>query len=79
MIDANAFAGEGLVDPLRPGEKRIMSYGTDLAMTVSARLDESSGRFTRVTARDGVMIAQQEERNVWVYRLRNEDTAARSR
>lgn len=78
VIDANAFAGEGLVDPLRPGEKRIMSYGTDLAMTVSARLDESSGRFTRVTARDGVMIAQQEERNVWVYRLRNEDTAART-
>jgi hypothetical protein len=78
VIDANAFAGEGLIDPLRPGEKRIVSYGTDLALTVSARLDESSGRYTRVTARDGVIIAQQEERNQWVYRVRNEDTSART-
>ena len=78
VIDANAFAGEGLVDPLKPGEKRIVSYGTDLAMTVEARLGESSGRFTRVTVRDGVMIAQQEERNQWVYRVRNEDTASRT-
>ena len=78
VIDANAFAGEGLIDPLRPGEKRIVSYGTDLALTVTARLDESSGRYTRVTARDGVIIAQQEERNQWVYRVRNEDTSART-
>jgi hypothetical protein len=28
--------------------------------------------------RDGVMIAQQEERNQWVYRVRNEDTASRT-
>ena len=47
-------------------------------MTVNARLDESSGRYTRVTARDGVIIAQQEERNQWVYRVRNEDTSART-
>jgi hypothetical protein len=47
-------------------------------LTVTARLDESSGRYTRVTARDGVIIAQQEERNQWVYRVRNEDTSART-
>ena len=78
VIDANAFAGEGLIDPLKPGEKRLVSYGTDLALTVSARLGESSGRFTRVTARDGVIIAQQEERNQWVYLVRNEDTNGRT-
>jgi hypothetical protein len=78
VIEANAFAGEGLVEPLKPGEKRLVSYGTDLAVTVDARLDQSSGRFTRVTAREGVMIAQQEERNQWVYRVRNEDTTPRT-
>jgi hypothetical protein len=78
VIDANAFAGEGLIDPLKPGEKRLVSYGTDLGLTVSSRLDESSGRFTRVTASGGVMIAQQEERNQWVYRVRNEDTMPRT-
>lgn len=78
IIEANAFAGEGLIEPLKPAEKRLVSYGTDLAVTVDARLDQSSGRFTRVTAREGVMIAQQEERNQWVYRVRNEDTTSRT-
>jgi hypothetical protein len=78
VIEANAFAGEGLIEPLKPAEKRLVSYGTDLAVTVDARLDQSSGRFTRVTAREGVMIAQQEERNQWVYRVRNEDTMSRT-
>jgi hypothetical protein len=78
VIDANAFAGEGLVQPLKPAEKRIVSYGTDLAVMVDARLDESSGRYTRVTARDGIVIAEQEDRNRWVYRIRNEDTTPRT-
>jgi hypothetical protein len=78
IIEANAFAGEGLMEPLKPGEKRLVSYGTDLAMTVDSRLDQSSGRFTRVTAREGVLIAQQEEHNQWVYRVRNEETTPRT-
>jgi hypothetical protein len=78
VVDANAFAGEGLIDPLKPGEKRLVSYGTDLAVFMDARLDESSGRYTRVTARDGVIIAEQEDRSRWVYRARNEDAAPRT-
>ncbi len=57
VIDANAFAGEGLVDPLKPSEKRLVSYGSDLGVLVDSRMDESSGRYTRVVARDGVVIA----------------------
>jgi hypothetical protein len=78
VIDANAFAGEGLVDPLKPGEKRLVSYGSDLGVLVDARLDDSSGRYTRVIAREGVVIAEQENRNRWVYRVRNEDSTPRT-
>jgi hypothetical protein len=78
VIEANAFAGEGLVDPLKPGEKRLVSYGSDLGMLVDSRLDDNSGRYTRVIAREGVVIAEQENRNRWVYRVRNEDSTART-
>ena len=78
VIDANAFAGEGLIEPLKPSEKRLISYGSDLAVMVDARLDESSGRYTRVIARDGVVIAEEENLQRWVYRIRNEDAAART-
>jgi hypothetical protein len=78
VIDANAFAGEGLVDPLKPSEKRLVSYGADLGVIVDAREDESSGRYTRLIAREGVVIAEQEDRARWLYRVRNEDAAPRT-
>jgi hypothetical protein len=78
VVDANAFAGEGLIDPLKPGEKRLLSYGADLAVVVDARQDDSSGRVTRVTAHDGIIVAHQEERARWIYRIRNEDTTPRT-
>ncbi len=78
VIDGNAFAGEGLVDTLKPGEKRLVWYGTDLGVLVDARLDERSGRYTRVIARDGLLLATREERNRWVYRVRNEDVTTRT-
>src|SRR5688500_367990 len=78
VIEANAFAGEGLVDPLKPGEKRLVSYGSDLGVLVDSRLDDNSGRYTRVIVREGVVIAEQENRNRWVYRVRNEASTART-
>lgn len=78
VIEANAFAGEGLIEPLKPSEKRLVSYGSDLAVMVDARLDESSGRYTRVIAQNGVVIAEEENLQRWVYRIRNEDAAART-
>ena len=78
VVDSNAFAGEGLIDSMKPDEKRLVSFGSDLAMVVDARLDGATGRYTRVTARDGVLIAEEENRQRWIYRVRNEDAAART-
>ena len=78
VIDSNAFAGEGLVEALRSNEKRLVSYGSDLGVMVDARLDDSSGRFTRVVARDGVVLAEEESRQRWLYRVRNEDSTPRT-
>jgi hypothetical protein len=78
VIDANAFAGEGLVESLKPGEKRLVSYGADLAVVVKASQGEGAGRVTKIVAKDGVLIASQEDRATWKYTARNEDTSART-
>ena len=78
VIDGNAFAGEGLVEPLKPSERRFVSYGSDLAVMVDAQLDESSGRYTRVIAREGVVTVNEESLQAWLYRIRNEDSTART-
>lgn len=37
IIDGNAFAGEGLVEPLKAGERRLISYAAELGVLVSAK------------------------------------------
>jgi hypothetical protein len=78
IIDANAFAGEGLMESVKPGEKRLVSYGADLAMLVKAAAGDNSGRVTKIVAHNGVLIASQEDRSVWKYTARNEDAGART-
>jgi hypothetical protein len=78
VIDANAFAGEGLIEPLKPGEKRLVSYGSDLAVLVSASQANAPRHVSTLTAHDGVLTAASEERATWNYRVRNEDTSGRT-
>jgi hypothetical protein len=76
LIAGEAFAGEGLIEPLKPGEKRLVSYAADLGTQVDARADATTPRrIVRVRARDGILIQEAEERSAWVYRVRNEDTS----
>jgi hypothetical protein len=78
VIDANAFAGEGLMDSLKPGERRLISYGADLAVLVKADPGPGVGRVTRIVARDGVLTSSREDRVTWKYTARNEDASART-
>ncbi len=78
VIDANAFAGEGLLDSLKPGERRLISYGTDLAVLVKGERGPESGRVLKIVARGGILISSQEERVTWKYTARNEDASPRT-
>jgi hypothetical protein len=76
VVDGNAFAGEGLVDPLKAGERRLISYAADLGVMVDARRQAGDSRVFKIRARDGVIIQETEERATWSYRARNENAAA---
>ena len=76
VIDADAFAGEGLIEPLKPGEKRLLSYATDLGVLVDARTDQEDSRIVRLRAYDGIMIQETEERVTSTYRARNQNTTS---
>jgi hypothetical protein len=78
VVEGGAFAGEGLVEPIQPGEKRLISYAADLAMQVVAKPEGSSDKITRVRVARGIMIRTVESRQRIVYTVRNEDVAART-
>jgi hypothetical protein len=78
VLEDSAFAGEGLLDSMEPGEKRLLSYGTDVAMLVEARVEGARGAVTRVTAQRGVLIYERDRRESRTYTVRNEDAEPRT-
>jgi hypothetical protein len=73
VIDADAFAGEGLLESLKPNERRLLSYASDLGVMVDTRRQPMDARLLRVRARDGIIIQESEERATSIYRARNEN------
>jgi hypothetical protein len=78
VMEDETFAGEGIVDPIRPDEKRLVSYATDLALNVSSRNTTERQRVARVRISQGTMIQESEVREKKTYTFRNEDTAPRT-
>jgi hypothetical protein len=78
VVDSDAFAGQGLLESLKPGEKRLVSYGADLAVLVKGAQGDSAGRVVKIVAQNGVLVASQEDRATWKYTARNEDARART-
>jgi hypothetical protein len=77
VLDDNTFAGEGLLDAIKPGERRLLSYATDLGLLVDVKSESYTRQVTRVSIRRGVMTSTSELREMKMYTVRNEDTSAR--
>lgn len=77
ILENEAFAGEGLTDPIKPGEKRLLSYAADLGVRVAVTSDESPERVTRVHIAHGTMIQTSELRQETTYTVRDDDTTPR--
>jgi hypothetical protein len=76
VIDGNAFAGDGLIESLAPGAKRLISYGEDLGVIVTGSLKNGPARVSRLRAADGILVRETEDRATWAYAVRNENDAA---
>jgi archaellum component FlaC len=78
VLEGNAFAGEGLMDPIKPGEKRLLSYAADLGVLVDTKQKAENQRVTRVIIAHGSMLQSTQEREEHTYTIRNRDTASRT-
>jgi hypothetical protein len=81
VVDGGAFGGEGLLETIQPGEKRLISYAADLGMQVVMLHDGGivgATRVTRVHVGHGSILRTIESRQRTIYTLRNEDTSSRA-
>lgn len=78
VLDSNTFAGEGILEAIKPGERRLLSYATDLSLLVDTKDESTRERVTRVLITHGNMATISEEREKKTYIVRNEDTTPRT-
>jgi hypothetical protein len=78
VLDTNAFAGEGLIETVQPGESRLLSYAVDLGTEVSTTLGSERQRVERVLIRNGTiqMFSKMVEKKT--YKIRNNNTTSRT-
>jgi len=79
VLEQDSFAGEGIMDVLHPGERRLLSYAADRAVRVLMLKENAIGTrtYTRVSVMHGVLSLHSEERNTFTYVVHNADTSAR--
>jgi hypothetical protein len=78
VLEGDAFAGEGLMDAIKPGEKRLLSYAADLGVLIDGKQKAGSQRVTKVIIAHGTMMQSTQERQENTYTIRNRDTSART-
>ncbi len=78
VLDGDAFAGEGLMDAIKPGELRLLSYAADLGVLVDAKQKADNQRVTKVIIAHGMMTQSTQERQENTYTIHNRDTSTRA-
>src|SRR5207302_388783 len=77
VLDNNTFAGEGLIEPLKPKERRLLSYAIDQAVRIEFENNVESRPVTHIKIAKGVMVETREQRDHQVYFIHNSDSEPR--
>jgi Carboxypeptidase regulatory-like domain len=78
VLENEVFAGEGLTDPIKPGERRLLSYATDLGVLVEAQRNNQPQHVTRAVISQGTLTQISELHERTLYTGRNQDDSPRT-
>ncbi|HEX7956862.1 MAG TPA: carboxypeptidase-like regulatory domain-containing protein, partial [Pyrinomonadaceae bacterium] len=78
VIDGDAYAGEALLERLKPDEKRLVSFALDLGTLVTVRDAEEDSPAFAVRIAGGTLYATRHHRVKKLYALRNQTDRPRT-
>ena len=78
VIDGDAYAGEALLERLKPEEKRLVSFALDLGTLVTVRDEEEDSPVFAVRILNGTLYATRHHRRKKLYTLKNQTERART-
>jgi len=71
VYDANAYAGEALVETLKAGDKRLITYGVDLGARVTTAFDSSRANVREMHFASGVLTTRNAIEETKTYTIKN--------
>jgi len=71
IFESGEFAGEGLLDPIHPGEKRLLSYAVDQAVKVRPQAFSDTRKLNHIAVHNGVMVQTTSEVTENTYTIAN--------
>ncbi len=73
VFDGNAYAGEALVETLKAGDKRMISYAVDLGTRITTAFGSDQAVVREVHLRRGVLTTRSAMRQRTTYTIQNVD------
>jgi hypothetical protein len=78
IVENGSFGGEGLLDPIHPSERRLLSYAADQAIRVTTDYSHDTQRVQSITVSKGVLREQTREISEVEYIVHNAAPDART-
>ena len=77
VLEADTFAGEGVLETIHPDERRLLSYAGDAAVHVKYSNDSSEMPLSRIRIAKGTVLFTREEHKTSKITIRNADVDPR--
>lgn len=74
VYDGGAYGGEALMDTLKAGDKRLISYAVDLGTRISTQFDSGGELVRELRAKGGVLTSRLANRETRTYTIQNVDS-----
>ncbi len=71
IVENGSFGGEGLLDPIHPDERRLLSYAADQAVRVSQSAASNTRRVQHLTIKAGVLTETSTDVSDLTYDIKN--------
>jgi len=73
VFDGGAYGGEALMETLKTGDKRLISYAVDLGTRITAQFDSRADTVREIHFRRGILTARAAAVETKTYTIRNVD------
>jgi hypothetical protein len=78
VYDGGTYAGEALVETVKAGDKRLISYGVELGTRITTKFDSSKDVVREIHTKRGMLTSKYAVQEVQIFTINNVDPKAKT-